>query len=833
MEIIKAPISEEMKKAYLDYAMSVIVSRALPDVHDGLKPVQRRIIYAMEEQGMSHSSKYSKCAAVVGEVLKKYHPHGDLSVYDALVRMGQTFSVRYQLVDPQGNFGSVDGDPPAAMRYTECKLTKISQELLADIDKNTVDFIPNYSGEETEPKKLPSIIPNVLLNGGLGIAVGMATSIPTHNLSEVMDALVFMIDKTDSSVLENTPMSLITPISPISTSQAYNNFQSTATTDDLIKCIKGPDFPTGGVIYDQNEILQYFATGKGRVMQRAIAVIEEGKAGKFVIAITEIPYMVNKATLIENIANLVRDKRLDGISDIRDESDRTGMRVAIELKKDARPQQILNNLFKHTEMQKAFNVNMVALVNDEPRLLTMKMILEEFVRHRQKVVFRRTVYLLAKAREREHILQGLKIALDHIDEVIKTIRESETPETAKTSLMKKFGLSEIQSVAILDMQLRRLAHLERQKIEAELNEILSKIADYNKLISSTKLGLEVIKKEFLEIKEKYGDPRKTKIIRSGVTEFSEEELVKEEQVIVTISEEGYIKRIPGDSFKKQIRGGKGVKGAELKKEDSIYDVRGCSTHDTVLFFTNKGKVYQKRVWEIPEASRQAKGTPAVNLLNIASDEDITEFLSIPKDSKAKYLFFTTEKGVVKKTSHEEFSNIRTSGIAAISLDADDTLGWVKLVDDKDKIILISAKGKSIKFDQFKQIRPMGRTAAGVRGIRLGTDDKVVGCEVVSDGNGHILVVTENGFGKKTPLADYPTQGRGGKGVKTAKITAKNGPITSVKLIPNNEMDILITSKGGQVIRLSADKIATQSRSTQGVILMRLDKGDKVSAVTLL
>jgi DNA gyrase subunit A len=645
-----------------------------------------------------------------------------------------------------------------------------------------------------------------------------------------MDALVFMIDSVDTSILNKT---LDTPYNPNFSPFPYAVFQSLGTVEDLLKHIKGPDFPTGGIIYQDEGIVQYFATGKGRVVQRAVAKIEEGKGGKYVIAVTEIPFMVNKATLIENIANLTREKKLDGVSDIRDESDRSGMRIAIELKKDSRPQQILNNLFKHTEMQKAFNVNMVALVNDEPRLLTLKMILEEFVRHRQVVVFRRTLYLLEKAREREHILQGLKIALDNIDQVIATIRQSETPEIAKVALMSKFKLSEIQSLAILDMQLRKLAHLERQKIEDELKEILAKIEEYTKLASSTKLGLEVIRQEFLQIKDKYADKRKTAIISAQVEEFREEELVKEEQVIITISEGGYLKRIPEESFKKQDRGGKGVKGADLKKEDSIYDVRGCSTHDTIMFFTNKGKVYQKRVWEVPEASRQAKGIPAVNLINLDSGELITEFVTIPKNSSAKYLFFATEKGIVKKTEIADFSNVRNSGIVAIKLDDMDTLGWVKLVNDQDDIMLISAKGKAIRFNQTKQIRPMGRAASGVRGIKLGVGDKVVGCEVISNNSGFILVVTEKGYGKKTPLGDYPTQGRGGKGIKTANVTSKNGNITSAKLIPSPDMDILIASKSGQVIRLSADKVATQSRSTQGVILMRLDLGDRVSVVTLL
>ncbi|MBU4381270.1 DNA gyrase subunit A [Candidatus Parcubacteria bacterium] len=825
MDIERMDISEEMKKAYLDYAMSVIVNRALPDVKDGLKPVQRRIVYAMSEEGHSFSSKFVKCAAVVGEVLKKYHPHGDISVYDALVRMGQDFSLRYLLIDPQGNFGSVDGDPPAAMRYTECRLGKIAQELTGDIDKDTVDFIPNYSGEYQEPKVLPAVIPNVLLNGALGIAVGMATSIPTHNLGELIDGLVFMLDHPD---LPPPTHGLLTQYTP---------FESTATVENLIKIIPGPDFPTGCLIYDTEGIMQYFATGKGKVVQRAKVEIEEGKNGKFTIAIYEIPFMVNKANLVEQIANLVKSKKVDGISDIRDESDRTGMRVAVEIKKDARPQQILNNLFKHTELQKAFNVNMVVLVDGEPKLLTLKMVLEEFIRHRQQIVFRRTLFLLAKAREREHILQGLKIALDHIEEVIKIIRASETPDIAKSKLMEKFKFSEIQATAILDMQLRRLAHLERQKIEEELSAILKMIDGYNLLLSSTQKGLELIKEEFLKIKTKYADPRRTKIIRSEITDFSDEELIKNEKVIVTISEGGYIKRLSQDSYKKQGRGGKGVKGAELKKEDFVYDIRSCSTHDVMYFFTDKGKVYQQRVWEIPDASRQAKGTPIVNLLNIAQDERITEFVNIPKDASFKFLTFVTEKGNVKKTALEDFSNIRTSGIVAITLAADDTLGWVKPTNEGDSLILITAKGKSIKFNQKAQIRQMGRTAAGVRGIKLGAGDKVVGCEIANNSKAELLVVTEKGYGKRTPLFEYPLQKRGGKGVKTAKVSTRNGNVTCTKVLAEIdagiETDLLITSKEGQVIRLPIKTVAKQSRSTQGVILMRLSKTDSVSAVTLL
>jgi len=832
--IILASISKEAKKAYLNYAMSVIVSRALPDVHDGLKPVQRRVIYAMRDQGITHSSRFTKSAAVVGEVLKKYHPHGDTSVYDAMVRMGQDFSLRYLLITPQGNFGSIDGDSPAAMRYTETKLSKIAGELLSDIDKDTVDFIPNYSGEYLEPKKLPSKIPNVLLNGAIGIAVGMATSIPTHNLGEVIDALIFMLDSPEPlTILPTNNANLAPPYYP------YTPFESLATVKDILKFIKGPDFPTGGIIYGKEGIKQYFATGKGRVVQRAKIEIEEFKNGKVAIIVKEIPFMVNKANLIAKIADMVREKKIDGITDLRDETSRNEIRIFIGLRKDVRPQRILNNLYKHTELQKSFNANMVALVNGEPKLLTIKMILEEFIRHRQIVVFKRTVFLLKKAKEREHILLGLKIALDNIDAVIETIRKSQTSEIAKNNLIERFRLSEIQATAILDMQLRKLAALERKKIEDELAEIVKKIKECIELLQSTKGGLLVVKQELITIKNQYSDGRKTKIISSEAEDFEEEELIKKEDIVITISKAGYVKRLTQDTYKKQIRGGKGIKGAGLKKEDVITGIKSCTTHNDILFFSNLGKVYKQKAWEIPEASRQAKGTPIVNVLDLSSNETITEFLPLNIKNTSAYVFMGTTNGTIKRVALENFSNIRTSGIRAINLQEGDNLGWASITTGKDSVILVTRKGKSIKFSE-KDVRLMGRTASGVRGMRLSQNDLIVSMvtlnETSADKNSpkpQLLIVTSKGYGKKTFVAQYPKQKRGGSGVKTANVTSKNGNVVSAKLVKEGTDDLIIISTHGQVIRVPIKDITTQSRNTQGVIIMRLSKNDEISSIALV
>jgi len=831
-KIIPANINDEMEKAYLDYAMSVIVARALPAVNDGLKPVQRRIIYAMHKQGNTPTARYSKCASVVGETMKKYHPHGDLPIYDALVRMAQSFSMRYLLVDGQGNFGSVDGDPPAAMRYTECRLAPLSSELLEDIEKETVDFIQNYSGDDEEPVLLPAKLPNLLLNGAAGIAVGMATSIPPHNLTELIDAINFAIENPLPPKLAEEESE---QKEPEEKTQAEPVFESAATLPDLLKFIKGPDFPTGGTIYDKEAIAGIYATGRGPVIMRAKTEIEEVKGGRFVVAIYELPYQVNKAFLVAKIAELVKDKKVEGISDLRDESDRRGMKVVVELKRDARPQQVLNLLFKHTELQKTFNANFVALVDGEPKTLTLKMILEEFIRHRQNVVIRRTIYLLKKAKEREHILLGLKIALDHLDEVIRTIRESADAEVAKISLMKKFGLSEIQAVAILDMQLRKLAALERKKIEEELTELLARIADLEDLLKSNDRILGIIKNELSQLKEKYGDARKTKVIAGKIGEFSEEELVAEEGAVVVLTAGGYIKRTNPEAYRSQGRGGKGVSAGTLKEEDQIYDIVSLSTHDNVFFFTDKGKVYKVKGWEIPEASRTAKGTPIVNVIDIAQGEAIRAILPIPQTKvEGSFLFMVTRGGTVKKTALNEFENIRKSGIIAISLSEGDELRWVKHTFGKNEIIMTTSFGQSIRFFE-KDVRSMGRNAGGVIGMKLENGDTVVGTdsikeEDVKDNKTKLLVISEKGYGKKTSLSEYRSQNRGGSGIKTMNVTDKTGHLVGAKLLANDEAEIMVTSKNGQIIKVTASEFSKLSRATQGVRIMKVDEGDQIAAL---
>lgn len=793
-------IVEEMKTSYLNYAMSVIVSRALPDVRDGLKPVHRRILYAMNEIGLTHSAKYRKSATVVGEVLGKYHPHGDGPVYDAMVRLAQDFAMRYPLVDGQGNFGSVDGDPPAAMRYTEARLAQISNELLDDIDKNTVPWADNFDATRKEPIVLPGKLPNLLLSGGSGIAVGMATNIPPHNLTEVCDGIIHLINKPD------TPL------------------------EELMTFIKGPDFPTGGAIFDINEITSAYATGKGRVVMRAKAEIEEDKANRFKIIITEIPYQVNKSQLIARIANLVKEKKLEGISDLRDESDRTGMRIMIELKRDARPQNLLNQLYKHTSMQMAFNVNMVALVDGTPQVLNLKQILTEYIRHRQTVVTKRTQFELDQAKARAHILEGLKIALDHLDEVIKTIRESADADIAKTNLMTRFKLSDIQSQAILDMQLRRLAALERKKIEDEYVEVMKTIAYLEDLLASPKKILAVIETELKELKDKYGDNRRTRVYKQAIGDFSEEDLIPAENVIVTVTETGYIKRSPTDTFRTQLRGGKGVAGATLKEEDSISQLYLANTHDNMMFFTNKGSVFQIKVYELPEGSRQAKGQAVINLINIEQGELVTSMFNVPKSTKSGFIFMATKKGIVKKTAVEDFANIRRSGIIAINLNKGDSLQFVSLTSGNDQIIMATKNGQSIRFHE-KDVRSMGRATAGVMGIRLGKDDEIISCSKAPE-KGQLLIVTEKGFGKKSRIADWPLQGRAGSGVKAAEVTARNGKVMAAKVIEQDDLDILITSKAGQVIKLPIKDVPLLTRQTQGVILIRLASStDVVSAVT--
>jgi len=825
--VINAEITQEMQKSYLDYAMSVIVSRALPDVRDGLKPVHRRIIYAMYDQGMSHTSKFHKCAAVVGEVLKKYHPHGDIAVYDSLVRMGQDFSLRYPLIAPQGNFGSIDGDPPAAMRYTECKLAAISEQLYADIDKDTVDFAFNDL-QNYEPVILPSLLPNILLNGSSGIAVGMATNIPPHNIGEVLAGLLYMIDNSDAIGTENKETKI-----------ADTAFSSSSTTEDLVKIIKGPDFPTGGIIYGQKELTQVYATGRGRVVTRAKTEIEEDKSGKTKIIVTEIPYQVNKATLVEKIADLVRDKKIVGIYDLRDESNREGMRIMIELKRDAIPQKVLNQLFKYTALQSTFNANMVALLDNEPKLMTLKSILEEFVIHRQKVVVRRTIYLLKKAKEREHILLGLKIALDHLDEVIKLIRASKDAETAKNGLMEKFDLSEIQSQAILDMQLRKLAALERKKIEDELEEIIRTIKNYEAFLYSPKKILDKVREEITQLAEKYTDPRKTRVVKSAVGELNEEDLVPEEQCIVTISQSGYIKRMKKDTYRKQGRGGRGVSGQSLKEDDVVTTIRTCNTHDYALLFTSRGKVYKMRVWEIPEVQRTTRGTSLANFLSVAQGETVEAFLTINEESLAKsqgYIVFATTRGIIKKTAVTEFSNIRTNGIMAINLGSDDSLLRVNFSSGADDVLLVTAKGQSIRFKE-SDVRSMGRQASGVTGVRLGKqDDQVVGMEVLNKDSKQydLLVLTEKGYGKKTSISEYKIQNRAGSGVLTYKITDRVGKVSVARIVDKKpNYDMLVSTNNGIIIRVDANKIPTLGRATQGVRIIKLDESDSVSSIAFL
>ncbi len=828
--ILRTEITTEMESSYLDYAMSVIVSRALPDVRDGLKPVQRRIIYSMQESGMGFSGKLHKCASVVGGVLAKYHPHGDTSVYEALVRMGQDFSLRYPLIRPQGNFGSIDGDPAAAMRYTECKLEKISEELYSDIDKETVNFEVNDLQNE-EPTYLPSNLPNLLLNGATGIAVGMATNIPPHNLGEIIEGINILIDKADDigeapkKDAENQVMTI--------------NFSSEANVEDLTKVIQGPDFPTGGIIYDQKEMIQMYATGRGRVVTRAKMDVEESKNGKVKLVVTEIPYMVNKSTLISKIADLVKEKKIVGISDLRDESNKDGIRITIELRKDAVVNKIKNQLYKYTQLQNTFNSNFVALLNNEPKLMTLKNILEEFVKHRQQIVVRRTIYLLKKAEDRAHILRGLKIALDNLDEVIKLIRSSKDADAAKEGLMKKFGLSELQSQAILDMQLRRLAALERQKIEDELKEILATIADYEDLLKSPKRIIKTVRDELNELGKKYSDLRKTKVIKGKIGELSDEDLIVDEKCIVTISENGYIKRLKEGTYKKQGRGGKGVKGQELREEDAVETIKICNTHDWSFFFTNTGKVYKLRIWEIPESSRNAKGTPLINFLSMKQDERVEAFLtktSEELESKKGFIFFTTTHGVVKKTSMEDFANIRTSGIIAITLDKGDNLVFVDSTSGQDDILLTTSMGQSIRFSE-KEVRQMGRSAKGVTGIKLSKEkDIVVGTVIIPNKSSDVelLVISKLGYGKKTKTGEYKTQKRAGSGILTYKVKDKTGELVVARAIDKNaEYDALIATTSGKIIRLSLKQIPTLGRATQGVRLIKLGEKDKVASVAIM
>ena len=830
-KIQPSPIVDEMKRSYLDYAMSVIVSRALPDVRDGLKPVQRRIIYAMHHMGYHHTGRFQKSASVTGEVMKNYHPHGNVPIYDAMVRMAQNFNMRYMLIDPQGNFGSIDGDSPAAERYTECRLSALSDELLRDINKETVSFIDNYSGTTQEPTLLPSVIPNLLLNGAQGIAVGMATQIPPHNLGEVCDAIMYMIENPAKEIAgKNDALPSGVEIVEESLKQIY---KSEATVEDLMKYIKGPDFPTGASIYDKSEIIAAYATGKGRIVMRAKAEIEENKAGKMQIIVSEIPYQVNKSTLIARIADLVKEKKLEGIADLRDESDRKQMvRIVIDLKRDGKPQSVLNNLYKHTAMQSVFNVNMVGLVDGVPRLLTLKAVLEEFITHRQIIVRKRSEFELKEAKAREHILEGLKIAVDNIDEVIDTIKKSKDADSAKQNLIRKFKLTEIQATAILDMQLRRLAALEIQKIEDELKMVRETITYLEDLLAHPEKILKVIKGELNKIKEKYADERRTRIYSQKVGEFNEEDLVANETTIVTITEGGYIKRQSPMSFRTQARGGKGVIGIATKEADAVSHIFYTETHDNLLFFTDRGRVFQVKVWEIPESQRAAKGQAIVNLISIEQGEKTTAVLTTKSSQEAaKFMFMCTKKGTVKKTPIPEYANIRKNGLVAIKLDSQDTLGWVQPTTGDDNMIIVSHEGKSIKFSE-KQVKPTHRDTSGVRGIKLGKEDFVVSLNLAKDGE-ELLVIMENGLGKKTKISAWSKQGRGGQGVKAAQVTAKTGNIVTAEVV-NKDMDTLVmTSNKGQLIKMEIKQVPTLQRQTQGVILMRVREGERVAAATVV
>lgn len=833
-KIQPSEIVTEMQKSYMDYAMSVIVARALPDVRDGLKPVHRRILYAMHQAGLHHSSKYKKSATVVGDVLGKYHPHGDSSVYEALVRLAQDFSMRYTLVDGQGNFGSIDGDPAAAMRYTECRLDSIADEMLLDIEKETVDFIPNFDGSIPEPVYLPAKLPNLLLMGSEGIAVGMATKIPPHNLTELVDAIIFLISKA------TIDKKATTTVTAEGESKKFG-MSFDVTLEDLMNFVQGPDFPTAGAIYDINEIRNAYSTGKGKIVMRGKAEIEEIGNGKSMIAITELPYQVNKANLVAKIADLVKDKRLEGISDLRDESDRRGIRVVVELKRDAQPNKVLNNLYKYTELQSTFPMNVVALVDGTPRTLTLREILEEYLKHRHDVIYRRSEFELKEAKAREHILEGLKIAVDHIDEVIAIIKKAKDADDAKAKLMARFKLSEIQATAILDMQLRKLAALERQKIEDELAMIRETIAYLEDLLAHPEKVLKVIKEELTKLKEKYGDNRKTRVYKSKVGELSDEQLIANEETIITMTETGYIKRVPRTTFKLQERGGKGVIGMTTKEEDAIDRLVSAQTHDNMLFFTEKGKVYQVRVWDIPEASRQSKGQAVVNLINIESSEKVTSMLTYSlkrteqKEKGINYILMATKKGVVKKTKLSEYENIRRNGLLAIKLEAGDELIWAKLTSGDDDVLLVTHEGKSIRFSE-SEVRHTGRDTMGVRGILAKPGDYVVAMEVINDETkkADFLTVMEKGLGKKTAVSGFPKQKRGGQGVKVAEIKDKTGKIAVSQLVPADCEEVILTSTKGQVVKLPMKSIPQLSRATSGVILMRFaDKSDTIAAATCL
>ena len=799
-KIIERDIEKEMRTAYIDYAMSVIVSRALPDVRDGLKPVHRRILYAMHEDGITADKPYRKCANTVGSVLGRYHPHGDSSVYDAMVRMAQDFSMRYMLIDGHGNFGSVDGDGAAAMRYTEARMAKISEYMLSDIEKNTVDFMPNYDDRLQEPTVLPARIPALLINGSSGIAVGMATNIPPHNLSEVIDGIIKIIDEDE------------------------------VTDEDLMSVIKGPDFPTEGIILGMEGIKQAYKTGKGKITLRAETEIEEMSGGKQRIIVSSLPYQVNKANLIKTISDLSKERKIEGISECRDESDRIDkVRVVIELKRDANAQVVLNQLFKHTQMQTTFGIIMLALVNGEPKILTLRQCLDCYIDHRKDVILRRTQFDLDKALARAHILEGLKIALDYIDEVIQIIRSSY--DDAKERLMERFGLTDIQAQAILDMRLKTLSGLQREKIEEEYKQIMELIEHLKAILNSEKLVFDIIKEELLEIKDKFGDDRKTKIV-AAEGEIDLEDLIKEEEAVITLTHFGYIKRLPIDTYRSQRRGGKGITGMTTREEDFVKQIFTASTHDTILFFTNKGKLYRLRGYEVPEAGRTARGTAIVNLLSLEPGEKVSAVIPIQNFAEGKYLLMATKNGLIKKTALKEYDSTRKTGLQGITLKENDELIAVRLTDGEDNVVLVTRNGLCITFDE-KDVRPIGRVSQGVIGIRLDEDDEVIGMEsIIAGGKATLLAITENGFGKRTELDEYRVQLRGGKGVITYKITPKTGKLVGVR-IATEEDDVMLITDTGTIIRINVKDISVLGRSTQGVTLMRTNDGGKVVSIETL
>lgn len=802
-EVEARTVENVMEDSYLRYSMSVIVERALPDVRDGLKPVHRRILFSMHSEGLRSSARHRKSANVVGSVMGKYHPHGDASIYDALVRMAQPWSMRYMLVNGQGNFGSMDGDPPAAMRYTEAKMHRLADEILADIDKETVPFRPNYDGTAQEPTVLPAKLPNLLLNGQLGIAVGMATNIPPHNLTELMDATIEQIDNPE------------------------------ATLDDLLQHIKGPDFPTGGIIYGQASIRSAYATGRGGIVVRGVCEIIEGVKGKHQIIITEIPYALNKENLIIKIADLVNTKKITGVRDIRDESARGNVRIVIDLKKDAYPKKLLNQLYKLTPLQTAFHFNMMALIDGiQPRVLGLQDIIQEHIKHRVVVVRRRTEYELRKAKERAHVLEGLKIALDHIDEVIATIRASKDTDEAQANLIKQFKLSEIQAKAILAMQLRTLAGLERQKIEDELAELMKLISKLESILADEKKILKIIRDEFLEIKKQYGDERRTKVVPSELGKMSDEDLVPDEQVVVTLTSANYIKRSPIGEYRKQNRGGKGKRGMTTREEDVIEHVVNASTHDFLLFFTNKGRVFRLKTYELPATNLSAKGVAIVNLLQLQPEETVSAVINISRQISAANLIMCTVRGVIKKTPFEQYKNVRNSGLIAINLDSGDELKWIRMTSGENEVVISTAGGQAIRFHE-SDARPMGRVSRGVRGIRLRADDHVIGMDIVEEGSS-IFVISEFGYGKRTKVAQFTAHKRGGVGIRSAVVSTKTGRLIGVKTLSGeDQQEVILISSSGQTIRLGLKDIPSLGRATQGVRIMRLNGTDKVVSLALV